>query len=211
MLRVLDLFCGAGGASTGLEMAGFDVYGVDINPQPNYPFDFVQADALIVCLDGFDFIWASPPCQAYSVATKRWYGYDSEHPDLIAQVRDRLNSTDTPYIIENVPSAPLRKDVTLCGFMFGLATIRHRIFESNIDLIQPDHVRHTGIRGRDYFTVAGHPGGYSIRDGVYIGSIEQWREAMQIDWMNTKELTESIPPAYSAYLGRQVMEHLNET
>lgn len=190
----------------GLHRAGFEVVGVDIEPQPNYPFEFHQADALNFPLDGFDLIWASPPCQRYSAATKRWTGRAKGHPDLAATTRDLL--AGRLFVLENVPGSPLRPDLTLCGFMFPeLAVIRHRIFEIHgATVSQPAHVPHKGRRGLDYFTVAGHSGGKSTRDKVRIGSFEEWSRAMGIDWMTSKELSQAIPPAYSEWIARQLLE-----
>ena len=134
--RILDLFCGAGGCSVGYERAGFDVVGVDIAPQPNYPFGFVQADALaaleVVPLTTVDAIHASPPCQAFSLATL-YHGRENaeKYPDLIEPVRKLLLDTGLPFVIENVPGAPIRHDVLLCGEMFGLRVHRHRYFETH--------------------------------------------------------------------------------
>src|SRR5512139_314282 len=147
MPRILDLFCGAGGAAVGYHRAGFDVVGVDINPQPNYPFEFVQADALWALqqlqvgslldyhLSDFDAIHASPPCQRYSTATKR-NGTELEHPDLIGPTRELLQATGLPYVIENVVGAPLRDSILLCGSWFALGADgyrlkRHRLFETS--------------------------------------------------------------------------------
>lgn len=209
-MKALDLFCGAGGMATGLHRAGLDVTGVDINPQPNYPFRFIQADAMTFDLAGYDFVHASPPCQAYSVGTKRWA--PEQYPDLIAATRERLQATGLPYIIENVPGAPLWAPVRLCGVMFDLRVIRHRHFESNVQLHVPRHRRHhepimrPALDGTDrivkrswYMTVAGH-GGHS---SSY--KFADWQSAMGIDWMTRKELIESIPPVYSEYLGKQII------
>src|SRR5574337_20985 len=125
--RLLDLFCCAGGCAMGYHRAGFDVVGVDINPQQRYPFEFHQADAMTFDLSGFDAIHASPPCQAYTVLGGR---EDLSHyPDLVDAVRERLQASGKPWIIENVPGAPLRDPITLCGAMFGLRRYRHRLFE----------------------------------------------------------------------------------
>jgi hypothetical protein len=125
--RALDLFCGAGGASMGLHRAGFEVVGVDACPQPEYPFAFVQADALTFPLDGFAFVWASPPCQAFT-AYKRRTDHVRPRRNLIPAVRARLAAAGVPYVIENVVGAPLRVPVMLCGSMFGLDVQRHRLF-----------------------------------------------------------------------------------
>jgi DNA (cytosine-5)-methyltransferase 1 len=198
--RALDLFCKAGGVSVGLARAGFDVTGVDIEPQPRYPFKFICADALDVDLAGYDFIWASPPCQKYSslksLTTK-------EYADLIEPIRAKLKAAGKPYIIENVEGAPLENPITLCGTMFGLRVYRHRLFESNIKLNQPMHPLHlqkTVNCGRkpkpgDFVSVAGN-----VSDVKYCG------RAMGITWMNQAEIGEAIPPAYSEYLAHQVID-----
>lgn len=207
MPRLLDLYCGAGGASVGYARAGFDVVGVDLYHQKNYPFEFVQADALSFPLDGFDAIHASPPCQHYSNGAKQW-GRTNRHPDLIDPTRDRLLAAGVPYIIENIYSARawLRNPVMLCGQMFGLGVFRHRMFESNVPLVVPEHPVHDGRVGDGrYFTVTGHAGGGHKRDNFYGGTTADWKRAMGIDWMTGKELVESIPPAYTEYLGRQLL------
>jgi DNA (cytosine-5)-methyltransferase 1 len=208
-LRLLDLFCGAGGAGAGYARAGFDVVGVDIADQPSYPFEFHQADALDFPLDGFDAIHASPPCQRYSALTARW-GRQGDHPDLIAVVRERL--AGVPRVIENVPGAPLRDPVRLCGSSFGLDVRRHRLFETNWPLRgEPcDHPRQTprfpvpdrrrAGRLSSVVPVYGNPN--------YAGDVELWRAAMGIAWMSATELREAIPPAYTEHIGRQLLEHL---
>ena len=138
--KALDLFCCAGGASMGLHRAGFNVVGVDIDPQPRYPFEFYQADAVTFPLDGFDFIWASPPCQRFcALATREDL---SGYPDLVDPIRQRLTAAGVPWCIENVVGAPIRKDLILCGAMFGLRSYRHRHFELNFGVPQPDHPKH---------------------------------------------------------------------
>ena len=202
-MRLLDLFCGAGGAAMGYQRAGFEVVGVDINPQPHYPFEFHQADALAYPLDGFDVIHASPPCQRYSTMTKRHAGCPESHPDLIGDVRDRILPYGQEIVIENVPGAPLAPgSLMLCGSMFGLKLRRHRLFECSRLMLPPRDCDHsTPVVG-----VYGHPGGSSKRDGRSFGSTADWREAMGIDWMTTKEMAESIPPAYTEWIGTRLME-----
>lgn len=211
--KALDLFCGAGGASMGIHRAGFDVTGVDIKPQKNYPFRFVQADALKPPFDlgHFDFIWASPPCQRYSVAQNAAKNA-SAHPDLIAPVRDMLTASGRPWIIENVVGAPLINPTTVCGLALGLGVKRHRLFESCIFLLAPPCPSHD----QDYYVVFGH----EVRNRVRMGAdpkgtrsgrrnnISVGRKAMGIDWMNRGELSEAIPPAYSEFLCRQIFKHL---
>src|SRR5690242_19044857 len=137
--RALDLFCCAGGVTKGLQKAGFYVVGVDLNPQAAYCGDeFIHADALTVDLNGFDFIWASPPCQAYTGMQRiNTRAPNRDHPRLIGPIRDRLKASGTLYTIENVPGAPLIDPVMLCGSMFGLKVRRHRFFESNFTMLAP--------------------------------------------------------------------------
>lgn len=208
VLKALDLFCCAGGAGMGLHRAGFGVVGVDIEPQPRYPFKFVQADAMNFDIDGqeFDFVWASPPCQKYCALNTR---EDlSRYPDLIAPVRIKLNRSGVPYCIENVPGAPLEPNLTLCGAMFGLRSYRHRNFETTFAIAQPAHPKHAvrvnrrGENRREHWA----RGGFMTVTGdvgVYCGP-----EAMGIDWMSGNELSEAIPPAYAEYIGRAAIEHI---
>ena len=140
--RLLDLFSGAGGCSRGYADAGFEVVGVDIVPQKNYPYEFHQADALTFPLDGFDVIHASPPCQHFTNMLNWDESKKDAHPDYIDSIRQRLQATGKPYIIENVPGAPVERMIMLCGAMFGLRVYRHRYFESNVFLFQPEHPRH---------------------------------------------------------------------
>jgi DNA (cytosine-5)-methyltransferase 1 len=213
--KILDLFCGAGGASAGLKRAFGDratVTGVDHVVQPRYPFEFIQADALTFDLSGFDFIWASPKCQAHSWSAKRWNKY---FDNQIPTIRKNLKASGLPYIIENVQGAPLENPVTLCGEMFGLNVIRHRLFESNLLLFTPFHPKHKApvirpasgdpsrsVKRSAYCTVAGNGG----ESGSY--KLSDWREAMGIDWMTKSELTQAIPPAFSEYLGKQIINYL---
>jgi len=219
--RLLDLFCGADGASMGYHRAGFEVEGVDIKPQPHYPFKFHLADALEFPLDGFDAYHASPPCQFGSVATARWRNVGREYPNLISATRELLLATGKPYVIENVSGAKrhLRCPVLLCGITFGLKVVRHRWFECNPFILSPGHSSKQchgavtkgvaindpaghGRPGHTYraLTVAGHGGNsqsFKWRD---------WQEAMGIDWMTKYELTQAIPPAYTEYIGKYLIE-----
>lgn len=211
---LIDLFCGAGGAAAGYHDAGFEVIGVDIEDQPNYPYEFVKADALeAVQLIGFgaDVIHASPPCQAYTTLAKGNNNNVDKYTPLIDRTRDLLIASGKPYIIENVPSAPLRDPITLCGEMFGLGVIRHRLFESNVLLMQPAHVPHRGrVQGWRHGTY--HEGVYCAvyGDGGGKGSMQEWRDAMGIQWMHTRhELAESIPPAFTRFIGEQLLHALN--
>lgn len=210
--KLLDAFCGAGGAARGYADAGFDVTGVDINPQKRYPYYFVRDDALdFVRQHGhkFDVIHASPPCQRYSITRTIHKGAAEKHPDLVAATRDALRATGKPYIIENVVGAPLIDPLVLCGTMFPgeLKVYRHRLFESNLPLVAPPHGRHIhrcAAVGRQpdadgWMTIAGH-----------FTAIEQARVAMGIDWMTRDELAQAIPPAYTRYLGEQIMAFLQQ-
>lgn len=198
-MRALDLFCGAGGVSMGLHRAGFEVVGVDIVHQKNYPFTFVQADALKPPFDlsQFDFIWASPPCQAYSWSAKRW---DVERADLVEQTRRLLASSGVNHhVIENVVGAPIRADIVLTGPMFGLEVIRRRHFETSFFCLTPFRAPKVGsVRTGEYVTVAGH-GGDNIKGR---GSRAAKQAAMGIDWMSDDELNQAIPPAYAEFIGR---------
>lgn len=212
-LRLLDLFCCAGGAGMGYHRAGFDVVGVDIEPQPNYPFEFIQADALEYLAEHghkFDVIHASPPCQGYT-ALKAVHG--NQWPLLIEPVRELLDTIGKPYVIENVQGAPVRRDLTLCGEMFGLSVIRHRYFELGGWSTEPmPHVPHRGRVGGwrhgehfdgPYFAVYGEGGGK--------GSVAQWQQAMGIDWTDIRrEIAEAIPPAYTEFIGRQLLAAITE-
>jgi len=199
--RLLDLFCGAGGAAKGYHDAGFNVVGVDINPQPHYPYEFIQADAMTFPLDGFDVIHASPPCQRYSVVN-RGIGNHMSHPDLLPGTRDRLVDSGVPWVIENVVGAPMFFPTMLCGSMFGLGTStglwlrRHRLFECSHLFLAPD-CRHSAegavirVQGGNQLVNA------KMSIGVYGNgtnsyhrkklnrcvTVAEQREAMGIDWM----------------------------
>jgi DNA (cytosine-5)-methyltransferase 1 len=225
--RLLDLFCGAGGAAMGYYLAGFDVVGVDIKPQPRYPFEFHQADALTFPLDGFDVIHASPPCQAHTAMRTMWNA--KQHDDLVHATRDHIISAGVPYIIENVIGAPLRDAVMLCGTMFNLGCEdaelrRHRQFECSFPFLTP-RCRH-GQRGASIGVYGGHLRnrkrvrtigvyGEGVRDsvrkhdrGVSDFNVIQGREAMQVDWMTLAELCQAIPPAYTRFIGEQALRIL---
>jgi len=205
-MKIADLFCGAGGAGMGLHRAGFEVVGFDIESQKNYPFEFHQQDAFTVDLSGFDAVWASPPCQKYGQAKNV-----TKSEDLAKLVSFNLSTSYKPYIIENVPGAPLRPDVTLCGSMFELRTLRHRWFESNVELICPAHGTHSGRRASDLRTYM------TLKDFDYIivtsGRCPKSDAeiAMGIDWMTVYELTQAVPPAYSEYLGKQLIQYIEQT
>lgn len=205
-LRALDLFCGAGGASKGLMDAGFDVTGVDIRPQPRHCGSrFFQADAMDFPLNGYDLIWASPPCQRYTCLKSVFDS--SKYPDLIDPIRERLKASRTPWVMENVVGAPLRVDLMLCAAAFGLRCYRHRIFEASFPLRPMAHPPHVVRVNRRKINRRAHwdAGGFVTVTGdigSYVGP-----EAMGIDWMTGQELSQAIPPVYSEYIGRQWREH----
>lgn len=189
--RLLDLFCGAGGAAAGYHLAGFEVVGVDINPQPRYPFEFHQGNALTYPLEGFDAIHASPTCQTFARVTA-WRGDRGSHPDLLMPMLARLGNVSAPWIVENVPEAPLRPDYLLCGSQFGLPVRRHRIFQrgnwSAYDLLPP--CQHRGL------LPFMHKGERAYAD------------AMECGWMTKEEGRQAIPPAYTRFIGEQLLTHL---
>lgn len=180
------------------------IYGVDIEPQKRYPFNFYQADvfewAAFEWRD-FDFIWASPPCQRFSDLAKR-NGNGHEHPDLIGTVRVKLIQSGRPYIIENVDNAPLISPQMLCGTMFGLKVFRHRIFETSFGWDAPQHKPHAGSTGTHRYPYKS-VGGYVQVTGGGNCTVAEAKAAMEIDWMTKAELNEAIPPAYSRFLGEQ--------
>lgn len=211
--RLLDLFCGAGGAAMGYHRAGFEVVGVDIKPQPHYPFEFYQGDALDniftdpgVTRSLFDAIHASPPCQAHSALRSLWK--NAKHPDLIEPTRNLLKASGLPYVIENVPGAPLIDPTRLCGSMFGLGANgrqlrRHRLFEAPWLGPWAPLCRHQG----QPVGVYGYGGGGKMTRG-YKGTEAEYREAMGIDWATKAEIAQAIPPAYTEWIGKQLMEAL---
>jgi len=202
-MRLLDLYCGAGGAGMGYHNAGFEVVGVDINPQKNYPFEFHQADALEFLKEHgheFDAIHASPPCQRHSAMSNCRPGLADEYPDLVAPTRDLLEASGKPWVIENVVGSPLVNPITLCGTMFGRELYRHRLFESSFYMDEPEHPKHVIPASK-----AGHwkPGTVMSVSG-HIAPIAKARDIMGIDWTNREELAESIPPYFTEYVGRWV-------
>lgn len=220
-MRLLDLFSCAGGAASGYAAAGFEIVGVDIDDQPRYPFEFVKGDALeYVAKHGheFDAIHASPPCQAFS-KTKTLHS--NEHPDLIEPTRAALIATGLPYVIENVPGAPLLDPTKLDGRHFAMTArdvdgvpvklVRPRLFESNFELVAPESF----TPNRDILTASayGAGGGWTpahrdnpARRGGYIPHIDVLKELLEIEWMNKNELSQSIPPRFTKWVGEQLME-----
>ena len=217
----LDLFCGAGGASKGLLDAEFEeITGIDINEQLEYPKTndgkvcFVKTDVFNLKLEMFkayDFIWASPPCQAYSIGTKLVRNKGRKYPDLISKTRKLLLKTGKPFVIENVQGSPIRKDLILCGEMFDLPIIRHRCFEIyGFECKKLKHKKHSGRvwngkkkgwgknkKFKKYFSVTGHCS----------GTLKQWQKAMEITWIkNRHTLTQCVPPKYAEYIGKQFLE-----
>lgn len=213
-MRVLDLFCGAGGAAMGLHQAwpDADITGIDIEEQPNYPFRFIRRDATTLTLDDliqYDFGWASPMCQKHSWSARRWkkvWACQIESTRKLFMSAQDI-AWDMPYVIENVVGAPLVTPFRLCGLMFGLKVIRHRLFECNFVLPEgvPDHPKCSGaIASGAAYTVAGH--GAESKSYKYA----DWAEAMGINWMTKQELTQAVPPAYSRYIAEQFDKHKKE-
>lgn len=203
--RLLDLFCCQGGAGAGYARAGFTVVGVDITPQPRYPFPFVLADALTYARDhGGDFhaVHASPPCQAHTRAQRI---QKLIHKDWISETRSTLTALAKPYVIENVPGSPLHSPVQLCGAMFGLRTYRHRDFESNVSLTVPAHPAHRAktakmgrpVRAGEFMHVVGNFHGADLA-----------RDIMDMPWATRDGLREAIPPSYTHHLGLQLLDSL---
>ena len=208
-----DLFSGAGGSARGYQRAGFYVVGVDHRPQPRYAGDeFVQADAMTFPMEGFDAIHASPPCQAYSVAAQARRNGGHEYPDLLAPTRARLELSGVPWVIENVPGAPMRADFILCGSMFGLQLIRHRWFEVSFGPVP--HLVSPCSHDKDSVSIVGHGTPSWVRHarikrGLYPNiSVAMKREIMGCDWMNRAELSQAIPPAYCEWVGLRLMDAL---
>lgn len=213
-LKLLDTFCKAGGCSVGYHRAGFEVTGVDIEPQPKYPYEFIQADAMEILRDKaflskFDVIHASPVCKRYSTITKT-AGTNEDHPDQILEVRELLKASGKCYVIENMPGSPLQNYVELCGTMFGLNVVRHRWFECEPALFFPpaacNHHKPVVKHGRkpdrlkNFAAVTGH-----------FSDVEFAQKSMGIDWMGQHELAQAIPPAYTEWIGLQIQEHCAST
>ena len=210
----MDLFCCAGGAGMGYHQAGFDVVGVDIKPQPRYPFEFIQADCLTLDRDfiaTFDAVHASPPCQAYTDLRHRT---GKQYAELIEPTRAQLNASGLPYVIENVERAPLHRSLRLCGTHFGLSANcwdgkhrylkRYRLFEMNFPISGPGACT---CRWQSIAGVYGNGGGGSMARGYKFG-LRDGSEAMGIDWMRQAELSQAIPPAYTRWIGERLIAHL---
>lgn len=214
--RLLDVFCGAGGCSVGYERAGFEVAGIDIDPHPDYPFAFVQADAMEVLQDRaflsrFEVVHTSPPCPRYSAATNARPGLAEKHPDLVGPVRDLLRDWGGVYVIENVPGAPLDHPALICGWAMGLRHIRrHRLFESNVFLMSPGCLCPDG----DTISVFGNSGEDRRRSTrAEFGMIrkhvplKEIRELMGVQWMTKRDdISDAIPPSYTQHIGEQLIE-----
>lgn len=204
-MKLLDLFCGAGGCSMGYHRAGFEVTGIDIKPQPRYPFRFIQGDALNppVDLNKFDAIHASPPCQSYSRALRHMA---TPQPKLLDEVRRLFDQFDGPTIIENVVGAPMINPLILCGTMFGLRIQRHRLFELRGFSVLAPSCRHIGTE----LNPVNRKGIMKIRQEFNVINPElPWKKEMDVDWMKTRpEFREAIPPIYTEFIGRQLLESL---
>jgi DNA (cytosine-5)-methyltransferase 1 len=213
MARLLDLFCKAGGAGMGYHRAGFDVTGVDIEPQPHYPFTFIQADALEVLADRdfmaqFAAVHASPICKKWT-AYRRRPDHVPEYPDLIGPTRKLLEANfDGPWVMENIPGAPLRPDIKLCGSPFNLDVQRHRWFETNMPGVMSPPCVHGIWKPRFAHATNRTNLRRTVEIGVYRIPLPVQRQAMDIDWMTLTELSQAIPPAYTEYIGGQLLEHL---
>jgi len=197
----------------GYHRAGFEVVGVDIKPQPHYPFEFHQADALTYPLEGFDAYHASPPCQIHTRLNSLGVVGEGHH-DLVTATRSLLLTTSRPYVIENVVGAPLLTPITLCGQMFGLRLFRHRLFETSFPLLQPGHThgRFRSVRnkvrprmpdnrepeGNEVWSIYGH-----------FSNVKRAGQELGMDWMTQKEMAEAIPPAYTEYIGKYLLEALS--
>jgi DNA (cytosine-5)-methyltransferase 1 len=206
-MKLLDLFCGAGGAGEGYRQAGFEVTGIDIVPQPKTRHRFICADAfqyLDAHSSEYDAIHASPPCQAYSKAAKQWRKEGRKYLDMISETRMRLKSTGKPWIIENVPGSPLRNPVLLNGSMFNLRIHRPRLFETNFPL-------NFMLEPQQYPVKMGRP----IREGDVVqpvghfSGVDYTAREMGCHWMGQSELAQAIPPAYTQWIGEQLIRYIS--
>lgn len=217
-MRLLDLFAGAGGTAMGYHRTGFDeIVGVDIRPQPRYPFTFIQADALTwEDWQGFDLIHASPPCQGFSSTHYLPWLRDKAYPDLLGPTRERLKKTGIPFIIENVPGAPMRADVVLCGTMFGLHVIRHRWFEISVPIpILTPPCNHWGtVRNKDFWCVVGTGQRNSPEHNAVSWYADKKTASWAmggLDWMTRKEMVQAVPPAMTEFIGKHILSFLQST
>lgn len=218
--RLLDLFCGAGGAAVGYARAGFEVVGVDIMPQPRYPFEFHLADAMTFPLGNFRAIHASPPCQAYSRLRHLPWLKGRKYPALLEATRARLVAVGLPWVIENVEDAPMPYSIVLCGVMFGLPVYRHRRFGASFLMFQPEHLKHKHTLAAGRAAMAIHYRKSAGITGVIVNEIsrgsltghatgaKETGRLMGIDWMRRDELTQAIPPAYTEWVGRELKRAL---
>jgi DNA (cytosine-5)-methyltransferase 1 len=220
---LLDLFCCQGGAARGYAAAGWDLIGVDVDPQPRYPYRFIRGDALEVLADlaaEVDAVHASPPCQHYSITR---HSHSREHPDLVGPTRDALEAAGLPWIMENVPGAPLRNYVELCGASFGLEAVdldgtplvlrRHRLFESSVMLWAPPPCACSSYRRRGYAVGGVYDGGRrdrvearEIRHGGYTPPPTVRAELLGVAGMTQYGMSQAIPPAYTYWLGRELLD-----
>jgi DNA (cytosine-5)-methyltransferase 1 len=206
--NLLDTFSGAGGATRGYQLAGWRVTGIDIKPQPRYAGDaFILGDALEYIREHghhFSAIHASPPCQSFSAYRRKGHGVGDNYPDLIAATREALIATGRPWVIENVPGAPLEHPILLCGSMFGLDVRRHRLFETSFQTEQPPCFHHQQARR---FPPATNRTNLrrTVEVGVWRIPLDVQQRAMGISWMTRPELSQAVPPAYTEYLGRQLL------
>ncbi len=203
--KLLDIGCCAGGCSAGYAEY-FDVTGIDIQPQPRYPYRFIQADMMDFPFEGYDAYHASPPCQLFTIMLNHGLSDRGKHPNLVGAIRKRLQATGKPYVIENVSNAPLIKSIMLCGAMFGLRVYRHRWFESNVFLFQPEHPRHVAR--------IAHAGNIPTLEQFYcpvghMGDKRGAQRAMGIDWMHTQyEIAQAVPPMYTRYIAEQLIAYI---
>lgn len=209
--RLLDLYSCAGGAGMGYHRAGFEVVGVDIAPQPRYPFEFHQGDAIAFLLEHgheFDAIHASPPCQTFTAYGRSdTKGWRERYDDFLAPTRDALRAQRTPYVIENVVGAPMVDPFMLCGSSFGLNVRRHRLFETSFPILTPP-CDHSWQKPRFKPSSTRTNLRSTVEVGVWRIPLAVQREAMGIDWMELRELSEAIPPAYTEFIGLQLLDHL---
>jgi len=203
-MKLLDLYCCGGGAGHGYENAGYDVTGIDNEPQPKHRGKIIIADAieyLKLHFQEYDIIHASPPCQKYSMSSMQFRKAGKEYVDLIEITRNELIKTGKPYIIENVPGAPLNNPIELCGAMFGMRTYRHRLFESNMPIKAPEHPKHKNPNAKMGRKAKEHE---HIQYVGHFSGVKEVQEMTGLHWLGQYELAQSIPPQYTEYLGNQI-------